>query len=213
MKTKRDPSEVFWWWMERLLWVVGFATIAYCAYTVIEAGTTQARLSRALLQDRQLLEHLTQSQPSATADSKPDRKEARRRTDAAQKQNVVGRLSIPKLGLSAMVLEGDDARTLRVGLGHIPGTAEPGQRGNIGIAGHRDTFFRPLRRIDKGDKVVLETAETTYRYQVSSIEIVEPRNVAALSPHKNDELTLVTCYPFSYLGAAPQRFIVHAEAQ
>jgi sortase A len=112
-----------------------------------------------------------------------------------------------------MVLEGDGPRSLRVGLGHIPGTSNPGQPGNIGIAGHRDTFFRSLRRIDKGDEIIMETAAKTYRYRVSAIEIVEPQNVGVLSAENKDELTLVTCYPFSYIGSAPKRFVVHAEVE
>ena len=212
MKSKDTPSTVLLCWMQRLLWVAGAAAIAYCVYTLIQAVITQTRLSRALQEDRQLHEQLSQRRQPVTSDLKQNRKEVRTQMPDAPK-NVVGRLSIPKLGLSAMVLEGDDARILRMGLGHIPGTAEPGQRGNIGIAGHRDTFLRPLRHINKGDNVILETAENTYRYQVTSIEIVEPRNVGVLSAHESTELTLVTCYPFSYLGAAPRRFVVHANAQ
>ena len=169
----------------------------------------QARLSHLLERDRQLQTHGENSarvnaqepKPQATASNKSSRKE------------LVGRLEIPRIGLSAMVLEGDSARTMRLGLGHIPGTSNLGQPGNIGIAGHRDTFFRPLRRIDKGDEVIVETVEKTYRYRVSSIEVVEPQNIGVLSPENKDELTLVTCYPFSYIGAAPKRFVVHAELQ
>ena len=213
MKLRHKRSEVFFCWMERLLWMAGCAALAYCAYTSIQAGITQARLSRALERERHVQNHAGPSMKPVTADATWDRTETNTRTDAWSKDNLVGRLSIPRLGLSAMVLEGDDVRTLRVGLGHIPGTAEPGKPGNVGIAGHRDTFLQPLRSIDRGDRLILETVEKTYRYRVSSIEIVETQNVSVLAPGKDDELTLVTCYPFSYIGPAPKRFIVHADAE
>jgi sortase A len=119
-------------------------------------------------------------------------------------------LDIPRIGLSAMVLEGVGSRTLRVGVGHVPGTSSPGQQGNVAIAGHRDTFFRPLRRIQPGDDIFLGIPRQDYHYRVTSLEVVDPADVAVLKPHENDELTLVTCYPFSYIGPAPKRFIVRA---
>jgi sortase A len=109
-----------------------------------------------------------------------------------------------------MVLEGVGPRTLRVGLGHIPGTSNPGQPGNVAIAGHRDTFFRPLRGIKQGDEITFETPKQDYHYRVSSVEVVDPADIAVLKSHQKNEMTLVTCYPFSYIGAAPKRFIVHA---
>ena len=123
---------------------------------------------------------------------------------------MLARLEIPRIGVSAMVLEGAGSRTLRVGLGHVSGTSRPGEQGNVAIAGHRDTIFRPLRRITAGDEVVLETPTTTYHYRVSHIEIVDPKDVSILKSQGQNELTLITCFPFSYLGRAPKRFIVHA---
>jgi len=109
------------------------------------------------------------------------------------------------------VIEGDDAADLKLAPGHIPGTALPGQHGNIGIAAHRDTFFRPLRFIRKGDLIGLTTLTGTYRYRVVSTQIVTPDDVQVLGPTKTDTLTLVTCYPFYYVGSAPKRFILRAE--
>jgi sortase A len=123
---------------------------------------------------------------------------------------LLARLEIPRIRVSAMVLDGAGSRTLRVGLGHISGTSRPGEQGNVAIAGHRDTIFRPLRRIKAGDEVVLETPRNTYHYRVSRIEIVDPTDTSVLKSHGQNELTLVTCYPFSFLGRAPKRFIVHA---
>ena len=124
--------------------------------------------------------------------------------------SLIGRLEIPRLGLSAMVREGADDRTLRKAVGHIPGTALPGIVGNVALAGHRDTFFRPLRNIRKGDAIDLQTERGTYRYVVESTNIVGPRDVGVLAASGGETLTLVTCYPFYYVGSAPKRFIVRA---
>ena len=109
-----------------------------------------------------------------------------------------------------MVVEGDDDGDLVRGAGHIPGTAIPGAPGNVAIAGHRDTFFRPLRKIHPGDPINLTTDRGAYRYIVESTEVTDPSNVSVLQAGSSPELTLVTCYPFSYVGPAPERFIVHA---
>jgi len=122
----------------------------------------------------------------------------------------VGELDIPRLHLSVMIFEGDDARILKLGGGHIPGTALPPGNGNIGIAAHRDTFFRPLRGIHENDEITLRTPAGTFRYRVTETEIVPPSNIRVLAPAPGRDLTLVTCYPFYYIGNAPQRFIVHA---
>lgn len=122
----------------------------------------------------------------------------------------VGRLQIPNLRLTAMVREGADARTLRLAVGHIPGTPMPGARGNVGLAGHRDTFFRALRNIQIDDRIEFQTGDQLFHYQVRSTRIVSPRDVSVLASTGSDSLTLVTCYPFYYVGSAPKRFIVRA---
>jgi sortase A len=126
-------------------------------------------------------------------------------------RGLIGRLEIQRLGLSVMVTEGDDHRTLRRAVGHIPGTALPGQKGNIALTGHRDTFFRPLRNIRLNDMVTLTTLQGEYRYRVLATQVVSPDNVSVLNPGRNEILTLVTCHPFYFVGAAPNRFIVRAE--
>ena len=125
-------------------------------------------------------------------------------------RSVIGRLEIPRLKISVMVREGADEGTLARAVGHIPGTALPGKLGNVGLAGHRDTFFRPLRNIRKDDTIEVQTTQGTYRYLVKSTKIVSPRDVSVLNASAGDTLTLVTCYPFYYVGSAPKRFIVHA---
>jgi sortase A len=120
-------------------------------------------------------------------------------------------LDIPRLGLSAVVLEGADESELKLGAGHIPGTSLPGDGGNVGVAGHRDTFFRPLRHIRKDDGIKMKTHDREYHYTVVSTEVVGPDDVHVLRPLGHEVLTLVTCYPFNFVGSAPKRFIVRAD--
>jgi sortase A len=113
--------------------------------------------------------------------------------------------------MSAIVIEGTSRRVLQRAVGHIFGTALPGEPGNVGIAGHRDTFFRPLRNVRRDDIINLTTPLGDYRYRVVSTSIVGPQDSVVLDPSSNQALTLVTCYPFYFVGAAPRRFIVRAE--
>jgi sortase A len=124
---------------------------------------------------------------------------------------LIGRIEIPRLGLSVIVVEGVDRLILRRSVGHIPGTALPGQPGNVGISGHRDTFFRPLRNIRRDDIITLTTLLGEYRYRVVSTKVVSPSDVGVLDTSETEILTLVTCYPFYFVGFAPDRFIVRAE--
>jgi LPXTG-site transpeptidase (sortase) family protein len=117
---------------------------------------------------------------------------------------------VPRLHVRAMVREGESDHTLSIALGHIPGTALPGQQGNVGIAGHRDSLFRGLKKVAANDEITFETASASYVYRVESTQIVKPEDVGVLKPGPVPELTLVTCYPFEYVGSAPDRFIVKA---
>ena len=123
---------------------------------------------------------------------------------------TVARLEIPRLGISVMVLEGVDAATLQRGVGHIPGTSLPGPAGNVALAGHRDTFFRPLKEVKPGDAVQLTTPQGRFEYTVESTEVVEPDRTDVLDAAGGATLTLVTCYPFYLVGHAPERFVVRA---
>jgi sortase A len=122
----------------------------------------------------------------------------------------IGELSIPRLGLVTMVLHGSDAGTLSRAPGHIERTALPGEPGNVAIAGHRDSFFRPLRRVRTGDDIYLDTAEGRFHYRVSSLKVVGPDDVSVLEATPVATLTLITCHPFWMIGPAPDRFIVRA---
>lgn len=133
------------------------------------------------------------------------------KTEIARRNGTpIGVLEIPALGLAAPLLEGTDALTLNRGVGRITGTARPGESGNIGIAGHRDSFFRRLKNVKTGDAVQLKGRSGIDTYRVERIQIVSPRDVGVLSEQRQPALTLVTCYPFYFVGSAPQRFIVTA---
>jgi len=178
--------------IERLLLLVALAAFGYVAGSMGSAAFYQD------YESRQLDEVLRGARPAAAAS-----------TPAATRR-VLGRLEIPTLGVSTIVREGEDARTLQLAVGHIAGTALPGTAGNMGLAGHRDTFFRRLREIDVGDVIRLVAVEGTYTYVVESTQIVDPDDVWVLDPTPEPSLTLVTCYPFTYIGSAPERFIVRA---
>jgi len=131
-----------------------------------------------------------------------------------QKGLPEGVLRIPKLKLEVPIYEGTSDLTLNRGAGRIEGTARiDSNAGNIGIAAHRDGFFRPLKDIAVGDTLVLETLTTTREYRVTRLDIVDPSNTSVLAPTSSAAITLVTCYPFYFVGSAPKRFIVHAQAE
>jgi sortase A len=132
-------------------------------------------------------------------------------TVTPRSESLLGILEIPRLGIETPVLEGIDDGTLRRAVGHIPGTALPADGiGNIGIAGHRDTLFRSLKDVEQKDVIILKTLTGNHRYLVDSIRVVEPNNIAVLKNIDRRTLTLVTCYPFNFVGAAPLRFVVQA---
>ena len=182
-------------WAERLLILVGVLCLGYFLYTYAEATLYQT------FEDRELDKILNE-------EVAPAPQAAPRRTFAAG--STVGRIEIPRLGVSAVIKAGSDARTLRLAVGYIPGTALPGDRGNFGLAGHRDTFFRKLRDINPDDEIRIVTTDGVFRYYVQRTSVVMPQDVWVLDPTNYPALTLVTCYPFWYVGSAPQRFVVRA---
>lgn len=152
----------------------------------------------------------SESLAPAAASSTPPAPSARRRPSLAGP--LIGRIDIPHLGISAIVSDGVDDRTLSRAVGHVPGTARPGEAGNVALAAHRDTFFGPLQWIRTGDRIRIRTPDGDLTYVVSETRVVEPTDVSVLEPTPEQTLTLITCYPFRYVGPAPQRFIVRAQA-
>ena len=124
---------------------------------------------------------------------------------------LLGMLDVPRLKLTAPVIEGDDEATLKRAAGHLPDTALPWEKGNTAIAGHRDGLFRPLKDIRIGDEIRFRSSRQEFRYRVTGTSIVKPDDVSVLEPRGAASLTLITCYPFYYVGDAPNRFIVRAE--
>jgi sortase A len=123
---------------------------------------------------------------------------------------VIGEIEVPRLGLKAIVVQGDSEKLLRRAVGHLPETALPGEAGNVALAGHRDGIFRPLREVRPGDLITLRTVDREFQYQVEWTAVVPPTAVRVIGPTSKPMLTLVTCFPFYYVGAAPERFVVRA---
>jgi len=173
-------------WVRRALLGASILALGYCCLVEIDAWRFQR-------QEQAKIETIASPAPRMI------------RTDG-----LIGRMEILRLGVSVAVVEGAGEVTLRRAAGHIEGTGLPGQPGNVGIAGHRDSFFRPLKNIQRDDVIVLTTSRGQFRYRVVSTKVVSPSDVAVLSPDGTEVLTLVTCYPFYFVGAAPSRFIVRA---
>jgi sortase A len=182
-------------WCSRIFLLAGVAILASCAYIWADAHAYQALESQRF--DRPFAAFAN----GRVADCDNFAKTA---------GSSIAQIQIPRIGLSVVVLEGDDARTLRRGAGHIPGTAEPGELGNLAIAGHRDTFFRGLRDIRKDDVIELTALNGSYVYRVDSIEVIGAGQMQVLDKTARPVLTLITCFPFSYIGPAPSRFVVRA---
>jgi len=187
--------------LERLLLILGIASLGYYGYVSAETALYQT------IENRELDAILASATPPqvVTHAASPARRKPAPVTGAP-----MGRIEIPRLGVSAVIRAGSDARTLRLAVGYIPGTALPGEGGNIGLAAHRDTFFRRLRDIRADDEIRLVTPDGTFSYTVEQTNIVLPRDTWVLDRTPEPTLTLVTCYPFTYVGSAPQRFIVRA---
>ena len=186
-------------WIERGLVALGASCLIWVGATAMHAVTYQTEQNARLARLGASTDHLTTDRTLNGAVSRPE---------AAL---PIGRLEIPRIGLSAVVMEGDDDRTLRVAVGHLPDTPLPWQDGNAALAGHRDTFFRPIRRLRTGDEIRLVTPRGTFRYRATRQVVVEPDQLWVLDPSPTAALTLITCFPFDFVGAAPRRFVVHAE--
>jgi sortase A len=190
--------------------------LGYCGFVLLDARLYETYQSRRF---QQALKSLTPSnggaenlQPSSLPAAKPESNPTRIESPgiAIREGSALGQIEISAIGLEAVIMEGTDAKTLRRAVGHISGTPLPGQQGNVAIAGHRDTFFRALRNIREDDEITLTTLAGSYGYRVDSIKVVEPDDTAVLDNSDAAILTLVTCYPFNFVGPAPKRFVVRA---
>jgi sortase A len=196
-------------WLERLFLIAGAGALIWCAVIVSDSVLAQWNAQGAL-EIAKAVDELTRAVEPAQAPSQPLPTATSPRHPPADIGAAIAALSIPRVQLSAIVLHGSDARILQRGPGHLEHTAVPGDAGNIVIAGHRDSFFRPLRHIRLADDIFLETRDGHYHYRVTSLRVVGPREVSVIAPTSEETLTLITCYPFWVLGHAPDRFIVRA---
>jgi sortase A len=186
-------------WSRDAFLTVGVLTLGYSGFVVLDTKLYQ------VVQASHFQQQLETAKPPVASAQR-----ARDLTVPPTPGGALGRIEITRIGLSAMISEGTDRRTLRREVGHIPGTPLPGQQGNVVIAGHRDTFFRALGNIHNDDEITLTTLDGTYRYLVDSTQVVAPEDTQALDDSDDTILTLVTCYPFYFVGPAPKRFIVRA---
>jgi sortase A len=191
-------------WLRRALFFAGVACLSYVACLIVDAESHQEyeewRFNRAIR--------------ASAADA------ARTKVPSPIAQHIapvsyapgetIGRLEIARVGISTMIGEGTENKTLRRGVGHITGTPLPGETGNVAVAGHRDTFFRELRNVQIDDEIILTSARGNRTYRVDSIRIVDPDDVEVLNDSGEPAITLVTCYPFYFVGPARKRFIVRA---
>jgi len=203
-------------WSEYFFLTIGFLCLSYVGFTMGRAYVYQSYESYQLEQSLHGKEATASGyvQSFFTRAAPPPPPAVRHATNGGPAVDLdpglVGRVEIPRLDISAMVREGVDAATLSRAVGHVPDTALPGAGGNVAIAAHRDTYFRNVRNIRKGDRIRMVTQRGTYEYAVDSLKIVSPTEVRVLDPTPEPVITLVTCYPFNYVGSAPKRFIVRA---
>jgi sortase A len=186
-------------WSGRALVAAGLILLGYVAVVRVQAKLYDSAAKQYV--NSPSLEDATRQHPQH---------EMRRPESTLIEGEILGHMEIPRLGLSAAVLQGTASRTLRLGVGHVQGTAIPGTPGNSVIAGHRDTFFRALKNIHDGDEIELKTAGTSTRYVVDWARVVAPEDISVLNSTSESALTLVTCYPFYFIGASPKRFVVRA---
>jgi sortase A len=203
--------------IERLLLIVGVLMLA----VYVAARIHRTVLSKAELQRFKSQQMVSVASPGGVTlnTGTPDfslwsekRVKEYQESLAAHFAPAIGILRIPKIHVEVPILEGTDDLTLNRGVGHVAGTANPGENGNVAIAGHRDGFFRGLKDIVVGDQIEIATLQRSLTYTIDRITIVERTDLSVLQPRSHASLTLITCYPFYFIGSAPQRYIVQASA-
>lgn len=188
------------------MWALGLSLLCYWSWSQAAIRFEQARLEESLFgaeaspaaaTDDALSNSLPSTAPNSTA-------------PVLEHGSPVALLEIPRVDLRAMVVEGVDAQALERAAGHLPGTALPGESGNSVVAAHRDTLFSGLRHVRLGDRITVRTERAAFTYLVSAIDLVTPRSLHVLDPTPHPSLTLITCFPFDFVGPAPLRFVVSA---
>lgn len=187
--------------IHRTLMAIGAICLGWCGLAVLDAQLYE-RLGAARL-------NMVMGSVSAADASAPGY--AKRARAEAAASGLIGRIEIPRVSLSAIVAEGEEESTLRRAVGHLPGTAFPGEKGNVVLAGHRETHFRPLRQVRAGDQILVGTPDGRFEYRVVSTSVVGPSAMHVIDDQDHPTLTLVTCYPFNYVGPAPLRYVVRAK--
>jgi len=201
---RKEPLRRILKWAQRVLFTCAVLLLGYCGFALVDAWNFQRR------EKRDLEQLLSEQRAASESTPQPDSYASPKGAPAAATDGLIGRIEIPRLLLSVVVVEGIDKTALRRAVGHIPGTALPGEAGNVGLAGHRDTFFRPLKDLRIRDEVQFSTLKGNFKYEVESLRVVDPDNVGVLASSGENVLTMVTCYPFYYVGPAPKRWIVRA---
>ena len=169
------------------------AGLGLLTYVLIEYGSMYA--------GQKQLQHRWAQQNSSSLASTP----------AATSDDGLTRISIPRIALDAVIVEGITYRKLAIAPGHIPGTPAPGEVGNAVISAHRDTFFRHIYELKKGDDVIVRRSGKVYTFTVTGKKITDPDDVSVMKPTQDAQLTLITCYPTYYIGPAPERLVIFAK--
>jgi len=209
---------------EVALWIVAASSLGYCAYRYSSAAVHQhrqrARLSAYIDLHGNSHLHMTGLDGNggaratlASLSTTSSQTDSTSQTDPFVRNGLLGTIEIPRLAISSVVEEGVADATLWEAVGHIPGTAMPGEKGNSALAAHRDTYFRELGDVQIGDLIVFHSPYANFKYRVTSTQIVDGTATDALPDSTTPTLSLVTCYPFHYVGPAPKRFIVTAREE
>jgi len=196
-------------WLEGGLLLVGLLLVGVWLRDYIEGHSFQSVESKKLEAGLRL-EDTIRIAVSTPAKGTSAPVPAKRSTASAAAKGAIGRIEIPRLRISGMIAEGTDNGTLKRAVGHVPRTSRPGEAGNVGLAAHRDGFFRGLGGVRKDDVIRIVTVRGTYSYRVEWMVVVDPHRVDVLDRTAEPSLTLITCYPFNWIGHAPKRFIVRA---
>lgn len=191
--------------------LIAIGVLCLLSYAIAELRAARHREQQAAI----LLDAIAREEAAATVDPAAAAPPAAApvREPAVEEGAAVGLLEISRLGLSTPILSGEDEATLDLGAGHLRDTPSPWEQGNSAVAGHRDGVFRPLRKVRVGDRIDVRTIHGDLSYTVTETFVVTPDDLSVLEPTESPVLTLITCYPFNFVGPAPKRFIVRAERQ